>query len=517
MRRLADPVAVGLVSLLVYALHGFGGGLNRDQGVFTYGGEHVAHGVPPYVGIFNSVGPLADAVPGLGIWLGHLIGVGPLLSARVLFTCLSALCCALLCVLARDTFDSRAAGLLAPAVFLTFEKFLQLATDGPREKTTMVVFLLATLILAGRRRWLAAGVATALGTLTWQPVLFVAVAVVVVSVLTDGPGRIRALARFVLGGAIPTLLTVAWFALEGALHQALNGFVVVNLLYTTQPSAFLDPRATWLMLWDGYHATLLVALAGLVLMLTLAVRAVPFVRRSAGYASPVPRRLLSIGAGCLTGSLWTAAVINGSPDLFELLPFAALGVTGAVLLLLTRLTRRTGTVLVACLVSLCVVAAGAESVTTRDRLLLLQRADVNAVLGTQPKDATILSLGAPEVLSIAERDNLWPWQLFDPRMQRFLDHTQPGGLPGLARRLSTEQPTFIVKTPGYGGNWYKPVLAREYRRVGTGPGWAWYVSRTVGRAAARRARAMNAQVMGSQVALRRDAPSSVATAGAGSR
>ena len=99
-------------------------------------------------------------------------------------------CCALLCVLARDAFGSRAAGLLAPAVFLTFERFIELASSGPREKTAMVVFLLAALILTGRRRWAAAGVFTALATLTWQPALFVAVAAVVVAVLVggDSPG-----------------------------------------------------------------------------------------------------------------------------------------------------------------------------------------------------------------------------------------------------------------------------------------------------------------------------------------
>ncbi|MDG6146466.1 hypothetical protein NF717_12555, partial [Lactococcus formosensis] len=74
-------------------------------------------------------------------WLGHLLGVAPVQSARLFFTVLSAVCCALLCVLARDAFGSRAAGLLAPAVFLTFERFIELESSGPREKTAMVVFL----------------------------------------------------------------------------------------------------------------------------------------------------------------------------------------------------------------------------------------------------------------------------------------------------------------------------------------------------------------------------------------
>jgi hypothetical protein len=118
--RWGDPAITGLVALVVYALHGYDGVLDRDLGAFAYGGMHVAHGSPPYVDLFNSVGPLADAVPGLAIWLGHFADADPILSARLFFTVLSALCCSLLCVLARDTLGSRAAGFLAPALFLTF-------------------------------------------------------------------------------------------------------------------------------------------------------------------------------------------------------------------------------------------------------------------------------------------------------------------------------------------------------------------------------------------------------------
>jgi len=492
---LLDPVVVGLVSLAVYVLHGYDGNLGRDLGVFTYGGEQVAHGVPPYVGVFNSVGPLADAVPGMAIWLGHLVDVGPLLSARLLFTALSALACALLCVLARDTFGSRAAGLLAPAVFLTFERFLELSSDGPREKTTMVVFLLATLIVAGRRHWLAAGVFTALATLAWQPVFLVAVAAVAVGALAGGKGRLRALSLFLVGGAIPSAVTVLWFVLAHALTQALDGFIVVNVGYTQQPSALTSPRYVWWMLWDEYHVTLLVALVGLVAMLVLATRAVPVVRRSAGVVAPAPLRLVSLGAGCLVGCLWSIAVINGGPDLFVVLPFAALGVAGAVVLLAARLPRRLASGVAAGVICVGLVVAGVESVATRNDELLLERADVNAVLATQPADATIFALEAPEVLAISGRRNIWPWQLFDRRMQSYLDHTRPGGLAGLANQLAAQRPTFVVIGDRYIGSWQQAVVQRDYVRVGHGPAWTWYLSRATGPAALARARADEATAM----------------------
>jgi hypothetical protein len=493
-------VLVGLVSLGVYAMHGYNGNLGRDLALFTYGGEHVAKGVPPYVGVFNSVGPLADAVPGLAVWLGHLVDVGPLLAIRVLFTLLSALCCALLCVLARDTFGSRAAGLLAPAVFLTFERFLELASDGPREKTTMVLFLLATLILAGRRHWLAAGVFTALATLTWQPVFLVAFAAVVVAIVTTRRNRTGSLLRFLVGGMIPSALTVVWFVLAHALTIAWNGFYVVNVRYTSQPSAFSQPGLVWSKLWADFHVTLLVALAGLALMLVLSGRALPFVRRSAGVVSPVPHRLVSVGAGCLVGCAWTVAVINGGPDLFELLPFAALGIAGALVLAVAHLPRRTGTAAVAVVVCAGVVSATVESVATRDDGLLLQRADISAVLGTQPPDATIFSMEAPQVLAIAGRDNIWRWQMFDPRMLSFLAHTQPGGLRAMAHRLEAVRPTFLAIATRYDGTWQQGVVRRDYWRVGHAPGWTWYLSRTAGPDARDRARAANAAVMAAATA-----------------
>lgn len=491
--RFVDPLVVGLVALGIYALHGYQGLLNRDFGVFTYGGEHVARGVPPYVGIFNSVGPLADAVPGAAIWSGDLVGLSPVLSERILFTLLSAACCSLVCVLARDTFGSRAAGFVAPAVFLVFERFLQLATDGPREKTAMLVFLLAALILVGRQRWLTAGIGTALATLTWQPALAVAVAAVVVAVLVGQRARARPLARFLVGGAIPSLVTVLYFAAAGALRPAIEGFVLVNLEDTTQPSALTSPGPTWSMLWRDYHATLIVELVGLVALLLLAVSAVPSLRCS---TSPVARRLVTVGAGAAAGSVWTVLVINGGPDLFVLLPFGALGVTGLVMLLARRATRRIRTCLVAAVVCLGVVTALAESVGTRNHDLVQERADIAAVLATQPSAAQVLSIDAPEVLAISQRDNPTRYQLFDAPMDTYFDRTRPGGLASYAREIGRLRPAFVVVGKGHGGPWLTPVLARDYWRVGSGTDWTWYLSRTAGADALLRARAANASAMG---------------------
>ena len=70
-----DPITplVGLVALVVYSLHGFGGVLNRDLGVYAYAGQQFADGVPPYEGILNRAGPLAHMLPGVGMVAGRLV------------------------------------------------------------------------------------------------------------------------------------------------------------------------------------------------------------------------------------------------------------------------------------------------------------------------------------------------------------------------------------------------------------------------------------------------------------
>jgi hypothetical protein len=481
---------VALISFAVYTMRGDEGRLGRDLGVFVYGGEHVARGIPPYVGIFNSVGPLADAVPGLAIWLGHFVGADPVLAARLLFLVLSAVSCALVSVLARDTFGSRAAGFVAPAVFLTFLEYLELAASGPREKTTMVVFMLAAMILLGRRRWLAAGLFTALATLTWQPVLAVLLVAFAAAVVVAGAGRRRALTSFLAGGLIPSTLTVAYFLAQGALHTAIDGFIVVNLT-THQPGVLSEPGDTWQKLWAGYSYSLLVAIAGLVGVLALAARA----SRRVGGRDPSAERLVVVGAGTLAGTVWTLNVINGAPDLFVLLPFAALGVTGVLLLALSHVPRRLAAGVVVLVTLVGVTSAGAEAVATRSDLLARERADVHAVLDTEPPGATVVSVDAPEVLALAGRDNPTSLQLFDPPMETYLDRHLVGGLTGYGAVLRRLHPTFVAVGDEYDGWWLVSMLQQDYRPVGRAGPWTWYISRSAGRQAWARAHLANARVM----------------------
>jgi len=490
-----DPLLVGVVSFVVYAVHGYHGVLDRDKGVFTYGGMHVAQGTPPYVDIFNSVGPLADAIPGLAIWLGNLVGADPVVAERMFFTGISVLCCSLVCVLARDTLGSRAGSLLAAAVFLTFEDFADLAADGPSDKTAMVLFLLGCLILLGRRRWALAGACAALGTLTWQPVFAVALGALAAAALVERTDtRLRILARFTIGGLVPSVVTVGYFLGAGALDRAIQGFIVLNLEYTKQPSVLTHPNAIASKMWEAYHWTFLLAIAGLVALFVLGARAAMTLRRQA--ASPYTRRLVISTTGAAVGTIWTVLVVNGGPDLFLTLPFAALGVAGSAVPLFRRLPHRAARAAVVLALSLAVLDTGVHNIRTSEDGYLLQRADVRAVLRTQPSDALVVSLSAPQVLAFSGRDSPVPYQIMSDTQEGYLDATYPGGMPGFLRHVLVDlEPTFVVVGGSYNTLWPVPQLDADYWKIGTGTGWTWYLNRTAGRAALHRARSAHARVM----------------------
>jgi len=358
----------------------------------------------------------------------------------------------------------------------------------------MVLFLLGCLILLGRRRWALAGVCAALGTLTWQPVFAVTLGALAAAALVDREDpRLRIVGRFVLGGLVPSAATVLYFAAHGALDRAYQGFVVVNVKYAEQPSALTRPKEIASKMWEAYHWSFPLALAGLVAVLVLGVRAALTLRRTEG--TPSTRRVVMCAGGALVGTAWTLVVVNGGPDLFVVLPLAALGVAQTLVLAASRLPRRAAAAGTAVAAGLCVVVAGAHNYGTREDGYRLQRADVRAVLRTQPADALVVSLSAPQVLAFSRRDSPTPYQIMSDTQERYLDATYPGGMPGFLDHVLVElEPTFVVVGGSYNELFPAHQLDTDYWRIGTGSRWTWYLNRSAGRDALRRAKAAHDRV-----------------------
>lgn len=458
-----DPVLVAGVAALIYVVHGFQGAMNRDLGIFVYGAQRVADGNPPYVANFNTVGPLADAVPGLAVWVGGHLGVGAVMSSRLLYWVLSSLACALVYSYGRAVLSSRVGGFLSASLFLTFETFTNLATNGPRDKTAMVFFLVAGLLLVSRRRWLAAGIATGLATLTWQPALLPLLAATVAAVIGSRAWW-RDLLRYVAGGIVAAVAMLVWFAAESATGVAIKAFLLVNLRWVHQPSAFASLGGTWRLLWDGYHLSLIVALGGVIGALAVAL-----LRRR-------DRELWPCAVGGAVALLWTATAVNGAPDLLVVLPFGAVG-SAVVLGAAARRAGRRRLAAAAGLCLLCLGYAAAFSVTTRAHGLVVQARDVRAVLHVLPPESTVATVDAPQPLVISGRVNPGPYLILDSGEFGLLRAEFPGGAVGYLQQLLAAHPALVAVGPGPEQDLIRQVVEADYVHVGAGPGWEWYASK----------------------------------------
>jgi len=473
-----DPLVplTGLVALAVYLTHGFDGGLSRDLGVYTYGGQQFAEGVPPYVAIVNRAGPLAHLLPGIGAWISRLVGLDDVLGMRMLFWLFAGACVAATYVLVRDVFRSRLAGVTAAAALLCVKGFVIYATYGPREKTPLTLFCLLSVHAMVRRRWAAAGFWLSLGTLTWQPCFFPIVAGLAVAALLQPEGRVRSLARIAVGGLVPLVVTVGAYAVLGDLKYFLDDFVIINARYTRQVNLLESPHSIWLSTLRTYGWTTWLLVGGLVLEMVLAVRS----WRAARRGDRVSAAFVGMGAITIVGALWSLLAYNGWPDCFFIFPVVMVGIGSLVPLVGRHLSLRALQALVAAWAVAAVVLTSLYAVATRSHDLSEQRSDVDNVLRTLP-GAHIMSVEAPPPLVLAHQRNPSRYQLFGNGLIDYVDATWPGGREGYARFVDTHAPQLLaVGTESGIPDWLRPVLDQDFTYVGESPGWYWFVRDEVG-------------------------------------
>ena len=475
-----DPLLplVCLVSAAAYLLPGLDGYLTRDLGLYSYGGQQVAEGSLPYEAVVNRAGPLAHAVPALGVAGARLLGLDDVTGMRALFLLLSVACIGVLYVLGRDLFRSRLAGIASAAVLLSLTGFTQYAVNGPREKTTMVLLLLLALLALVHRRWAAVGVFISLATLTWQPVFFAAAAGAVTTILlTTRTGRLAALTRVAVGGLVPLLVTVLGYAVNGSLGIFWESFFLVNAAYTEQTSLLGEPGYAWLLLVEGYGVSVWAFVLGSIFLLALTVHTLTSPEDRQAPAGAV---IVGLGVLHVVGVLWSLKAFNGWPDNFFMLPGAALGVGGAVLRLQRHAPGRTATsATLAWVVAAAALAAG-YSPEDRYASLTTQQRAVAAVTGALPSGFTMLAVEAPQPLVLARQRNVSRFQLYGNGLVDYVDSTWPGGLSGYADWLAAQRPTVVAVGEGEMPDWLVPMLDRDYQWVGDAPGWAWYVRTDLG-------------------------------------
>ena len=470
---------VGAVTFVTYLLHGFHATLTRDLGLYSYAGQQVADGVPPYLDVLNRAGPLAHVIPAIGVVIARAGGFDDVITMRVFFMLIAIVCVCAVYVLGRDVFSSRSAGLVTAGTFLSFYGFIQYATNGPREKTPMTLFIVLALWAVTNRRWFTAGVCVSLATLCLQIAFFASIAAVLAGILLlAGGGRLRALLRVALGGAIPVAVLGVWFALAGSLHDSIEAFYLINARYTV-PNPVLDELdAVWLDAKTAYGFTLWLLFGGL---LALAIRSlavfVPSMRRK----DPSLLVLAAFTVGAVVGLAWNLRDYDAWPDLFPMLPFAAVGVGGVFALVARWLSERTTAVVAAVFSVAAIVTAVHYSVTTRDDTLDAQRASVRAVMKQLPSGARITSIEAPQPLVLTGKTNHTRYQMFRGGLQYYMDDTWPGGREGFRRDLVKNAPDLVSIGQTVSEQW-RAGIAPAYVWIGSTADWDWYARASLGKA-----------------------------------
>ena len=479
--RRVDPLGplLAVAALVVCVVQGFDSILTRDLGLYSYGAQQTVEGVPPYVSVLNRAGPLAHLVPAIGVGAARIVGMDDMLAMRLLMLLISVACVWLLYLLVRDLFNSRLAGVASATALLTFAGFVTYAVGGPREKTTLTLFVILVFWAVLKQRWLLAGVCVALATLTWQPSFITGlVAAVVAMAGLRRSAMLPAVIRFGVGGLIPTAVITGGFALAGAMTEFLDGFVLINRRYTQQSGLLSAPGETVEFLIEGFGVSLLLILAGL-----LAVMVIAAMRATEAFRGREARdrAVLGIGAATLAGIVWSLFVLNGWADLVVLLPAAAVGVGAVAAEVQARVPERVAVPILVTWSVTCLLAALISSFTNREHVLDQQRTEVAGMFAAVPSDATVMSVGGPQPLVLTHRTNPIRHQMFLTGLNEYVDDTWPGGLEGLADGIREEEPTFItVDHPGW-YSWLAPTLEEEYVDVGTTPGdFTWYVHRSVG-------------------------------------
>jgi hypothetical protein len=451
---------LGLVvgaSLLVYALLGLDGILRRDPGLYLYAGQRLADGVPPYRSIFDVKTPLTSFVAAAGVATGRALGIDELRAARAAFVPFGAGANAALYLLGRRLLRDRWGGLFAAFLCLPLWGLAVQTVAGPQPKLLVFCFAVLFLLAAVERRWLAAGVAGGLAVLTWQPAGLLLLAGALLALLARSP---PALLRLALGVALPVAPMLGYFALAGALGPFLDGVLWVHVLGYYEPGV-APTRVAYRVVraleggFSGMGPVLVVGLAACAI--ESAARTVRSRRRAApGADGPSDLRARAPG----DRDWWPVALVlfpflaftgfdfQRYPDLFPLLPFAALGfarlaslgqrATGRALGERARLAA--GALLVAGLAAWGVV----ETRSPRIRSWAPQRETARRLLAGLPVNARVLALDAPAFPVLAGLVQPTRHLVLNRHTVDYIDRTEPGGFDGWIEQLDALDPALVV-------------------------------------------------------------------------
>jgi hypothetical protein len=414
------PVAAAagaLLSLVVagalFSRYGIGGALARDEAVYAYGGQQLDHGLPFYASIFDQKTPGAAYLAGLGDWLGGFDGI------RVAFFVCACLTVVAVYLLALELWGSVLGALVAAVAFASFRGFAIDALAGPDAKTPGILLAVVSMLLMVRRRWFWAGLCGSLAFLFWQPLAIYAVVAVVAS------RRWRALA----GALLPLVVTGVYFSVTGAFGDLLSAAFAfpVEGLHRTPETVGQRLGHIAAIVHVDYAGAVVQFWAGLALVAALAAW----------------KRWWVVLATLAVIAVFSAIDFEGYPDVYPLLPYAALGLGGAAAVVVRmRVMRPVAVAAIAIAVAVAWTQFSSDA-EARDPLSS-QRAQASDLQHLLRPGDTLYALGDPTPLVLTGRRNPSRYVFLGSGVGSWEEAHTPGGFAGWMAGIRAARPAVIV-------------------------------------------------------------------------
>ena len=270
---------------------------------------------------------------------------------------------------------------------------------------------------------------------------------------------------------------LAYYAAYGAIHSLADGFLLLNLRYSSGTPFTSRPGTKWASLQLGFGASLWLLIGGLVLVFVVA--AIRFLDRSRR-GDPATTTTVALAVATVGSLLWTEVDIDSWVDVCTLLPLAALGLGGGFAELERRVPRNAARVVGVLAVVLPTVLAVHYSLVSRGGQLPLQRAVADEVVSHLP-DTRVWSIESPQYLVLAGLTNPTRYQVFSDGLQDYVDDTWPGGIDAFAAwNLARHPDLIVVNQHRLQDQSWRSRIGPDYVRVATSPGAVWFVRRSVG-------------------------------------
>ena len=463
--------------------------MSRDEGIYAYSGQQLAHGLAPYASIFDPKAPLASIIAGLGALAARIAGRDDIYAIRAAFFVCSVLAVLAVYLLVTRLFRSPLGGVTAAVVFAADWAFAVDAVSGPNAKTPAVLFAVLSMWLLAGRRWFWGALFSALAVLVWQPMVFYLLVAVLLPPLAATGRRRRAFLQAVVGAAIPVAVTSLYFAVAGAFRLFVEAAVVFPLSGVQREAETLGARLLHIrdLIDSNYGYGGVPFWVGLALLLVCVV--VHLVRGRSSWRTALLAPLVAVVLVTLVGNAAYAATdFQGYPDLYPLLPYPAIGFGGAVALLVeavrARAAQRVAAVAVlaalALLAGLTWVSFSDDPVNTHRPGLGAQLSDACALDRVLVPGTPLLSLGDPVPLVTTHRRNPDRFIYLGSGVDRWkVDHT-PGGVTAWTTQIAHWAPSVVVVRSWEGQ--YRPAIARWLRQNGYVPRYAgsWRIFVTPG-------------------------------------